>query len=521
MNEAALRSPAGRARAAASAACLVVALGAAPGAASAQALGPDEALERALAANPELRAALLDAVAASEAHRAAVNGRRPAFVATAETQQVESLAATAAGVVRNLNRVASGSVGLRYTTNWGTVVTLDVSSGAQVREVNRDPSTTQLFRIGPNYSGEARVTARQPLLRGAGSDAVLAEVEQTAANEDAAEQDQARATSQLVQDLLVAYWELWYADRALAVQRESLVLTERQHEETRVRAEQLGTAARTDALAFATEAGSIRESLATAEAARRSRAIELGRFLAVSPAQSVAFVPESPEPTIPAAAATEVLIETARVSSPELASLESQLEARRVAERAARDASRPQLDLVGTAGMYGLWNDDWTPSATVTSDPLPGLALPGGRPAFYFTLGLELELPMGPSRGRADYARSRAELGAAEARFEASVLEIEARIASLREEVEAARQRAELARATAETARELAEAERQRLRLGTTTSFDVLRAQQTERETELRGLRAIVDAVSASLRLEHAAGTLLERFSIDVPEGST
>jgi outer membrane protein len=499
----------------------VVALFAAPRVATAQALGPEVVLERALAANPGLRAALLDAVAAREAHRAAVNSRRPAFVASLDARQAESLSGTASGVVRNLNREGVASVGLRYTTDWGTVVTLDVTSALQVREVNRDPSTTQLFRIGPNYSGEARITARQPLLRGAGADVILAEVEQTAATEEAARQDRVRVTSQLVQDLLVAYWELWYADRALAVQRESLGVTERQREETRLRAETLGTAARTDVLVFATEAGSIRESLATADAARRSRAIELGRFLAVGPDASLAFVPEAEMPDVPAAPTTDRLLAVARASSPELAAISAELDATRVQVRAARDASRARLDLFGTAGLVGLWNDDWTPSASVLTDPLPGLALPGGRPAVYVTLGLELELPMGPSRGRAEYAQSRAQLGAAEARYEASLLAIDARIASLREELDAARQRASLARETAELASELAEAERHRLRLGTTTSFDVLRAQQQERETELRGLRALVDAVTTSLRLDHAAGRLLERFSLSVPEGST
>ncbi|MBC7173294.1 MAG: TolC family protein, partial [Polyangiaceae bacterium] len=337
---------------------------AAPGAAAAQALGPDDALERAIARNPDLRAALLDAIAAREAHRAAVNGRRPTFVANVEGQQIESLSGTASGVVRNLNRQGLASVGLRYTTDWGTVVTLDLSTAAQIREVNRDPSTTQLFRIGPNYSGDARVTARQPILSGAGADATLAEVERTAATEEAARQDRELTTSQLVQDLLVAYWELWYADRALDVERESLAVTQRQHEDAQQR-QALGTAARVDVLAFATEVGSIRESLVATEAARRSRAIELGRFLALEPSAALALSPETPTPDIPEAPGSDALAALARGSSPELAALAAEVEATRVQTRLARDASRPRLDLVGSAGLSGLWNDDWMPSATV------------------------------------------------------------------------------------------------------------------------------------------------------------
>src|SRR5690606_16499039 len=149
-------------------------------------LSPEAALERALAENPDLRAALLDAVAAREAHSAAVNGRRPTFVATLDGTQAESLSGTAAGVVRNLNRQAGAAIGLRYVTSIGTEVSLDISSGVQVREVNRDPSTTQLFRVGPYYDGRATLSARQPLLRGAGRDVVLAAVQRTPATPEPA-----------------------------------------------------------------------------------------------------------------------------------------------------------------------------------------------------------------------------------------------------------------------------------------------------------------------------------------------
>src|SRR5690606_8291246 len=102
-----------------------------PLATSAQSISPEQALERALPENPELRAALLDAVAAREAHRAAVNGRRPTFVASFDGTQAESLSGTAAGVVRNQNRQVQGGIGLRYTTSIGTEVSLDISTGLQ------------------------------------------------------------------------------------------------------------------------------------------------------------------------------------------------------------------------------------------------------------------------------------------------------------------------------------------------------------------------------------------------------
>src|SRR5690606_21825461 len=153
---------------------------------------------------------------------------------------------------------------------------------------------------------------------------------------------------------------------------------------------------------------------------------ELGRYLAVAPSAAVALSPDATLPALSAPATNEQLAAAAAAASPELAALEANVEATRIDSLSARNGARARVDLVGTAGLAGLWNDDWTPSATVTTDPLPGLALPGGRPALFATLGLEVELPMGPSRGRAERARAEAQLAAAEARYEAQQMSLSA-----------------------------------------------------------------------------------------------
>jgi outer membrane protein TolC len=96
-------------------------------------------------------------------------------------------------------------------------------------------------------------------------------------------------------------------------------------------------------------------------------------------------------------------------------------------------------------------------------------SLTGGRPTFGVFGGVELELPFGGGRYSADAARAETELEAAEAR--------------------------------------------QRVLLGTTTPQNVVSAEQTLREAELRRLRALVNQLSARFELEHTTGTLLERFA--------
>ncbi|HTN91595.1 MAG TPA: TolC family protein, partial [Sorangium sp.] len=187
----------------------------------------------------------------------------------------------------------------------------------------------------------------------------------------------------------------------------------------------------------------------------------------------------------------------------ELAALRADLDATRARVGAAEDADQVRLDVFATASVGTLWEND----------ALAGLALPGGRPAFSVLGGLDVELPFGGGRASADAARSRTQLAAAEARYQARAEAIAAEISALRVSLEAAADQVALAAETARTAGELAEAERQRLQLGIATSSDVVQAEQTLREAELRRLRAAVTELTSRFQLEHATGALLDRFA--------
>ncbi|WP_199694178.1 TolC family protein, partial [Sorangium cellulosum] len=197
------------------------------------------------------------------------------------------------------------------------------------------------------------------------------------------------------------------------------------------------------------------------------------------------------------------LVKAASARSQELAALRADLEALRARVGAAEDADQARLDVFTTASVGTLWADDG----------LSGLALPGGRPAFSVLGGLDLELPFGGGRASADAARARTQLAAAEARYRARADAITAEITSLRVTLEAAVDQIAIATETARLANELAEAERQRLLLGTSTSADVVKAEQTLREAELRKLRAAVTELTSRFQLEHATGALLDRFA--------
>lgn len=476
-------------------------LGVATRAARAETLSAEEAVGRAASRNPTLRAALLDLAAARHAAAAEEGARRPTLVASVDGQYGESMGSFGATPIRTEAKSVGSSVAVRYTTDAGT--SLEVGASADASWRSQTSAAGASTSSGPNYSATGYVTARQPLLRGAGNDTILAPYAQAQASADAAASQGEVTASQTALDVLGAYWELWYAEQAVAVQEQALAAAQRQLADARARAETLGTGSRVDVLQFATSAASIADTLSQARATRATRALELGRLLGMSPDEAASLRASGAPAAASGLPSASAVAQAVAARSPELAALRADIVAARSRVAAAADADQPRLDAFATASAGTLW----------ASSGGAGLALIGGRPAFSVVGGLELELPFGGGRASADASRARVQLAAAEARYQARVDAIEAQASALLVALEAAAQQVELASETARMAAELVAAERQRLLLGTTTSAEVVRVEQTLREAELRRLRAVVSQATSRFQLEHATGALLDRFA--------
>lgn len=478
--------------------------------AAAETLSADQAVSRAATNNPGLHAALLDATAAHQGVAAERGARDPNLVASLQAEHSETAGrAGDAGVdtngasSRSLTDALSSKAAVSYTTEIGTQLELGASTGVSwdKRIWSGQSPLPENLNLGPTYSAEAYLSARQPLLRGAGRDVQLAPLHQAEAAAQAAESRAQQAASQTALDVLEAYWNLWYADRAVAVQEQAQSVAARLVNDAKLRADTLGTGAQVDVLQFTTSAASIADALSRARAERTTRAIELGRLLGMSPsaAQSLQAAGEPPEPD--AAPGLDQLTQELDSNSPELAALRADLDRSKVRVRVARNADQPRVDLFAKGSLGTLWDDNQS------------FSLGGGRPTYGVLGGVEVELPLGSGRTGADAAAARAELDAAEARYEAQVQALRAQASSLGVNLKAAADQVALTSETATAASQLAEAERQRLLLGTTTSQNVVTAEQTSREAELRRLQALVNQASARFELEHTTGHLLERFA--------
>jgi outer membrane protein TolC len=479
----------------------------------AETLSAEAALAQAAEHNPSLRAALLDSLAASQRVQAERGARDPSLVVSVQGEYTEDLSRPGlsganTGVAGATSRSSATRVGsnaaVRYTTDVGTELELGTSAGTSWNRTSwsgTSPSLPPNLSLGPTYTAEAYLSARQPLLRGAGSDGQLGALHQAQAAKEGAEQRQTLAASQTALDVLNAYWELWYAERALSVEQEALAVAERQLGDARVRAETLGTGSNVDVLQFSTSAAAIAESLSVARATRSTRAIELGRLLGVQAERAGTLEATGSPPELQPLPALGSLLGELQSTSPELAAARADIEQSKTRVRSARDADQPRVDLFTTASVGTLWDDGET------------FSLSGGRPAFSILGGVELTLPLGGGRTPADAALAATELEAAEARYQAQRDALEAELRSRDVELRAAGEQVALTALTHKNATELAAAERQRLLLGTTTSQNVVTAEQTLRAAELRRLRALVSELTSRFQLEHTAGQLLTHFA--------
>jgi outer membrane protein TolC len=470
---------------------VLLALGAPTSRAHAQ-IDPDAAVAAALDANPTLRAAILERRRAE----ALVLGEeaRYAFVFAADgTLNIGSTPTLSVGaaVIPYSEQIALG-VELRRTFEWGTSIELRAQGSRVFRRTLFNPAVG-VVSTGPGYAFDVTLTVTQPLLRGFGDRIGLAQLRAARVDRDRVVSQRDRTASELVRDTLVAYWELWYAQSAVGVERASRDLADAQLREARQRQE-LGALARHDVLSFATQLGAQEEAVVAAENDVRARSLELQRLFGGREPGDVDAEPPALPPGRDAS-----IVERALETSPEIAELEAAVAAAEEQARTAGQALEPRLDIQGQLGVHGLGYDD----VGQTFDMFARFAAVTG------LVTLEFELPLDDTQHRMEVERAQLAIEAATQRLEAGRQRITSEVRRLAASESAARRRLDLASETETVARELVEVERERYRLGSSTAIAVTQAEDDLREAQLRVLRARVDLVNAHVQLSHLSGELL------------
>ncbi len=351
----------------------------------------------------------------------------------------------------------------------------------------------------PTYGMSARLSITQPLLRGAGREVGEAGLRQARVSEDAAVLSARRSASALTRDVLTAYWELWYAARALAIDERARELARLALDETRARIEQ-GAAAEIDVLQYETRLASLDETVVTSEASERRLAVQLAALtgLGREPVRLRADMAESPPMTEVDPPPDEAL-RAALEGSPDIRSSAASVTAAEERARIAGEELRQRLDLVGWIGAQTLGSGEVSPALTQFGE---GAAYAG-------YVGLVYELPLSDTRKEAQRASAKLDVEAARQRLTATGDQVRADVAIALEKCQSARKRLALSGLTLEATRKLAEAERARYALGASIYLQVRDAEEAEREAEHRLVRARVDFALARIEIDHLTGALL------------
>jgi len=455
------------------------------------AIGPSEAVRIALEQNPSLAAAVASLERASWAVVQEDASFAPTLRLDLGASHSESPAFRDGQVTRaDIDQLQVGST-LAKRLRLGTDLALRVEHNSRWED-GRD---VELFAIGPVYDTSARLELTQPFWRGSGRNVVEAALRQARGAEAEALRAAERTASQLVRDVLVAWWELWYAEEALRIERESLALAERQRDEAKRKAE-LGTAAPVAVLTFETRVAERQEGVATALRQRQERALALAAQLGDATLALAAAEPDLPRASLPD---PESLRRLASERSPAVREAQAALALASIRAEVTADPFRPRLDLQGFAQVGGL------------STAFAGFE---GSDRFAWTAGLNLifELPLSGSLYRSAAAQASLSVQEADRRLAQARLSAEAEADAEWARYESARERLELARRTLEMAEAQLEAEQRKYEIGIATPIEVLQAEESVRSARLRLARAEVDLRNAEAALEHLTGALVTRW---------
>src|SRR5690606_30959552 len=468
---------------------------------SGRGLAVEEAVSLALRNNPTREAARL-AVVRAEHDVQAEEGRYP-YVLGADAGHTRATSAR----LGPGNSITSGTshstvvgASLRRLFPNGTNAELRVSG--ERFEDDLAGASVPGFNASTGYAASARASIVHPLARGAGRRVGEAELRAARVSRQATDREAVRTSSEVVRDVLLAYWELWYADESVRIESAALELARQREREARARVEQ-GALALADVFSYATNVAALEESLVSARTVREQRALDLALLLGAPEDDAGSMVASSelpaPEPLSSRAAVTAAV----REGSIELAELEASARLAAVRAEVAGESARPRVDLEAFVEAQGIGET-------------PGSALErvGGMRYLTAHVGIVAELPLDRSRERAERASAALAVKIAEQQLKAARDRIAVTAGAAVANEAAALERVRLAERTLELAQKTYEAEEARFQLGQSIPLQVQEAQDELRRAKLRLARARVDLVQQQIAIQHLTGALAARYAL-------
>ncbi len=471
-------------------------------------LSADDAVKRALEnnielavqrMNPQLQELALDSVRSGYTPNLTVNFNENSSTTQSTSQLSGGAKVTSTGNIWNANLTKAmpwygGNASLNWTNSYTN-------------------SDNQFATFNPTYQSRLTFNYTQPLWRNFRIDTIRQQLLTTKIAKEVADLTLRSTLINTDANTRNAYWELWFAIRALDAARGSLALAEKLVEDNKVRVE-VGTLAPLDVVSAESAAATARVNVANAESAWQTSEITLKRLIVSSttdPLWNSRIDPTDAPMVTRQPIDLEGAIKSALDKRTDVVSARRNMAGSDITLNYLKNQMRPQVDLAATFGGSG------TGGTTINRAPVSqgsGIlsTVPGGyRDALKnlyqvklpsWTIQLNLSYPLGLSAAEASYARSKVQYSQSEAQLRALELQVATDLTNAALTILSTEKRLDASRAARELAEKQLEAEQSKFDVGMSTNYLVVQAQRDLANAQNNELRAQLDYRKALVAYE-------------------
>lgn len=361
--------------------------------------------------------------------------------------------------------------------------------------------------FNPEWESFTGLTFTQPLLRGFGRDANLAEIRIAKANAKIADYEWQARTSAVVAEVMKRYYDVIFTRENIAVQREGITLAEKLLEDTRKRINE-GVAASNDVVVAEAGVYQRKEEVLAAELQYIERQNALQLLFKRSDdvfADGTRIVPVDRLDDEMPPTNRNTLMSLAVKNRYEVKQSEEFIRAREAQSQLASNQSKSRFDFVGSAGLHGL---DGNIGQTYSN------AFQSQGPEW--TAGFQFSTPLNRDHQKATERLAYHQQEQAVRQAEKLRLQVLLEVDTVFNRVRIDQERLAATRKSREAARQSADAELKRLQQGVSTSYQVLQLQRNYSQAQSRELAALADFNKGLADLYLTTATLLEKQQINI-----
>ncbi len=410
--------------------------------------------------------------------------------------------------------------GLSQQFRWGGNAQVTLNNSRQTSD-----NPTRLYDV--QYSPTWQFQYTQPILRNFRIDNTRQQLVVTKLNQDISEIQLQALIINTVSNVRNAYWDLVFAVQSVDVARQSVALADQLVKDNQTRVE-VGTMAPIDVVQAQSQAATQRQTLANAEATRRTAELTLKRLIVngtqdpnwnanVNPVDRPDFVPGP----IDVAAAVRRALE----NRTDLQQAQKNLQVNDVLYSYLRNQTLPEADLALSYRLGGQ-------AGTVVNYTGSGITRQrtGTTPAGYadalrslinnqypnWNVAFNVSYPIGTSAQDAAVARARVQQNQVQAQLKQIELQIATDVTNAATNVQSNVERVQAAQAAREFAQRTLEAEQSKFEVGMSTNYFVVQAQRDLATAQNNELQAVLAYRKSLVELERLQQTSLSSSNITI-----